>query len=167
VIQFHDAMIKLFLEVFKAYVERKNEKVLVPQRVVRGTSVSNSSIFENQLALLLHSQIHEDYKILVDYPIIFPGQNNRITPDIIILKDNTIHMILELKVDLGYEKKGWEEERDKRLGKLKKYQNQTSYKPFNEQTKEKVEKVFINVPDQIECQDQKKVPQKNQAKIPQ
>ncbi|NQX70377.1 hypothetical protein HQN90_29985 [Paenibacillus alba] len=44
---FESAMMDLFLEVFKAYVERKDEKILIPgQRVVRGTSVSNSAAQE-------------------------------------------------------------------------------------------------------------------------
>ncbi|PGT80570.1 hypothetical protein [Bacillus sp. AFS040349] len=152
-VTFEETMKNVFIEVFKAYVDRKYEKILVldnPQRVVRGTIVSNSSVYENQLALLLSTQLSEEYRILVDYPIIFPGQNNRITPDILIMKDNTIQMILELKIDLGYEKQGWENARENRLNKLKIHQHETAYKPYNEKTREKGEKVSINVPDHIE-----------------
>ncbi|MFF2532446.1 hypothetical protein ACFVS2_26625 [Brevibacillus sp. NPDC058079] len=150
---FHEAMLELFIQVFKAYVERKNEKVMVPenpQRLVRGTIVSNSSVFENQIGLLLHAQLHDDYRILVDYPIIFPGQNNRITPDILILRDNTVQMILELKIDLGYEKVGWNSLREARLNKLQLNKNETGYKPFNELTMQKEDKKLIVVPDRIE-----------------
>ncbi|WPS85668.1 hypothetical protein SMD22_01025 (plasmid) [Brevibacillus halotolerans] len=150
---FNEAMKKLFKVVFEAYVKRKEEKVLVrdnPQRVVRGTNVSNSSVFENELALLLHTQLHDDYQILIDYPIIFPGQHKRIVPDILILKHNTIQMILELKIDLGYEKKGWDKHRDERLQKLKEFQKQTGYKPFNEKNMQKEDKVLVVVPDQVE-----------------
>lgn len=146
-------MIRLFMEVFNAYVKRKDERILVPgnpQRVVRGTSVSNSSFFENQLALLLHTQLNEQYRILVDYPIIFPGRNNRITPDILIIQNNTVKMILELKIDLGYEKTGWDLLRNERLDKLKKYQTQTGYKPYNQITKGKEKKILLDIPDKIE-----------------
>lgn len=150
---FKDAMTHLFVEVFKAYVERKDEKILVPQnpnRVIRGTSVSNASVFENQMGLLLHKQLHEDYRILIDYPIIFPGQNQRITPDILILRDNTIKMMLELKIDLGYEKDGWEKQKKARVDRLKENKFQTGYKPLNVNTLLKEDKVLINVPDNIE-----------------
>jgi len=127
-------------------VDRKDERILLPDNpkgLVRGTSVSNSSVFENQLGILLHTQLHEDYQILIDYPIIFPGRNNRITPDILILKENTIHMILELKVDLGYEDKGWENKRVERLKKLEKYKHVTGYRPFNEKTLVKGRRISV------------------------
>jgi hypothetical protein len=146
-------MKRLFVEVFKAYVDRKDERILVPEdplRAVRGTSVSNSSLFENQMAILLHTHLDDEYRILVDYPIVFPGRNNRITPDILIIRNNTIKMILELKIDLGYEKTGWDNLQMERLHKLKKYQKETGYKPFNVITKEKGPKVFLHVPDKIE-----------------
>ncbi|MGX4585674.1 hypothetical protein [Paenibacillus chitinolyticus] len=148
---FEEAMKDLFMEVFSAYVQRKDEKVLIPsQRVIRGTNVSNSSVYENEMGMLLHSQLTEEYRILVDYPVLFPGKNNRITPDIVILKGNQLQMILELKIDLGYEKDGWEKVREERLKKLKVYKNSTGYKPLNEKTLKKEDKIFIDVPDKIE-----------------
>ncbi|HDX9671345.1 TPA: hypothetical protein ROY24_004471 [Bacillus cereus] len=106
--EFQVKLIRLLQNVYQKCVKRKEERYLVPSeltRAIRGTISPVSHYFEDEFGRFLHKVLDSKYRILVDYPLQFPGRNNKMQPDILILEGKTIKMILELKIDLGYEKK--------------------------------------------------------------
>ncbi|RXJ00617.1 hypothetical protein DS745_11160 [Anaerobacillus alkaliphilus] len=128
---FQEELIRTLHNVFYKYLERKEEKYLIRGervRLVRGTITSVAHFFEDEIGRILYKVLAPDYSILVDYPISFPGKNNRITPDILIIRDKTIIMILELKIDLGYEQINWREKRAEVLSKISSFKNEMYYK---------------------------------------
>lgn len=134
--QFEQYMLDLIYSVYKTYVDRKVEKEIIknePGRVVRGTIPSVSSTFENEVGVLLHNLLVPDYKILVDYPIRL-RDGRGMTPDIIVIRNGRIELLLELKIDLGYEKNDWRKKQVERINRL----NETSmitYQEFDSKTR--------------------------------
>lgn len=137
--KFQEELLMTLQNVYYKYVERKEEKYLLEEersRLIRGTITPVAHYFEDEIGRFLYRILDEKYSVMVDYPILFPGRNNRITPDILIVESNTIVMILELKVDLGYEKENWRVKKEKNIKKINTYKNNLSYKELNEGRKE-------------------------------
>jgi hypothetical protein len=118
--EFQYNLLVLIEAVYRTYVDRKRDKDIIkeaPGKVVRGTITAVASKFEDEFGIFLYKLLGEDYTILIDYPIGLGG-NGRMHPDVIVIKDGTIKLILELKNDLGYEKADWREKREERLKRL-------------------------------------------------
>ncbi|GKS13615.1 hypothetical protein YDYSY3_46150 [Paenibacillus chitinolyticus] len=142
-------LLDLVVAVYQTYVERKGDKEIVkedPGRVVRGTIPAVASKFEDEFGIFLYKLLGDEYTILIDYPIRIKG-DGRITPDVIVVKDGAIQLILELKNDLGYEKADWRGKRDKIIERLNKI-NTATYSEYNSSTRTKMDKILI-VPDNI------------------
>lgn len=150
--EFQVELLKLLQNVYQKYVKRKEERYLVPSeltRAIRGTISPVAYYFEDEFGRFLHNILDSKYRILIDYPLQFPGRNNKIKPDILILEGQTIKMILELKIDLGYEKKNWRDKKKEQLDKLERYKDDTTYKEVVNGVKEPLPrpiKVINNVP---------------------
>lgn len=150
--EFQVELIKLLQNVYQKYVKRKEERYLVPSepaRAIRGTINPVAHYFEDEFARFLHKALDSKYRILIDYPLQFPGRNNKMKPDILILENQTIKMILELKIDLGYEKENWRDKRKEQLDKLERYKDDTTYKEVVNGVKEPFSrpiKIIDNVP---------------------
>lgn len=148
-VNFQTYLLDLVVAVYRTYVERKGDKEIVkesPGRVVRGTIPAVASKFEDEFGIFLYKILGDDYTILIDYPIRIKG-DGRITPDVVVVKDGTIQLMLELKNDLGYEKADWRKERDKRIERLNKV-NIVTYSEYNSGTRTKVDKT-LNVPNNV------------------
>jgi len=109
-----DQEIKDLLEkTVELFQERKISK-RVSERIQRGRAVSIASEFEERFAILLERVLPANYLVLIDYPISYTvdDRKRRKTsyPDIAIVR-NTQELvgIIELKIDLGYLKRGWVE----------------------------------------------------------
>lgn len=147
--KFQAYLLDLVVSVYRTYVERKGDKEIVkeaPGRVVRGTIPAVASKFEDEFGIFLYKLLGDEYTILIDYPIRIKG-DGRITPDVVVVKDGTIRLILELKNDLGYEKSDWRGKRDKLIERLNKV-NTVTYSEYNSATRTKTDKT-LNVPNDI------------------
>ena len=148
-VKFQSHMLDLIVAVYGTYVERKGDKEIIktaPGRVVRGTIPAVASKFEDEFGILLSKLLGDEYTILIDYPISLEN-DGRMTPDVIVIKEETIQLCLELKNDLGYEKLDWLKNRDKRIERLKKVDN-VSYLKYNSETRTKIDKT-LKVPNDV------------------
>lgn len=129
---FNIQMLEFIKKIYYTYVERKESKDLVPQipgRVVRGTIKAVANSFEDGFAIFLSKFIGLRYSILVDYQFTMKPSGKKIKPDITIVKNGEIISILELKIDLGYEKHDWKEERNETIQLLRE-SNSVLYHPL-------------------------------------
>ncbi len=76
------------------------------KKIRRGRSPSISSIAEDLLASYLVYADKEVDLIYVDQPIHVPNVVKSFIPDIVIVRNNVISAFLDLKMDLGYKRKG-------------------------------------------------------------
>ncbi|GAB6259323.1 hypothetical protein [Peribacillus sp. N1] len=147
---FNEYMLELIYSVYRTYVDRKGEKEIIknkPGKVVRGTIPSVSSTFENGIGILLHNILVSDYQILVDYPIRL-RDGGSMTPDIIVIRNGRVELLLELKNDLGYEKNDWRKKQIERINRLNDTETIT-YQEFDSKTRlKKVKELTVprNVP---------------------
>jgi hypothetical protein len=123
-------LFKCFTEqVVKTFHEKRESKALDGEggRVIRGRSPSSSSDLEDLLALAISRILDFNYSFLVDKAISFKTPNmNRaktIYPDIMIIKDEVLMGIIELKIDLGFVKKNWSEKYKDSLAEIAKLDN--------------------------------------------
>jgi|GEM_PF-7082227 len=147
--KFQAYLLDLVVTVYKTYVERKGDKEIVreaPGKVVRGTIPAVASKFEDEFGIFLYKLLGNEYTILIDYPIRMKG-DGRITPDVVVVKDGTIQLLLELKNDLGYEKADWREKLIKRVERLKKV-NTVIYSEYNSDSRTKIDKT-LHVPNDV------------------
>ena len=76
------------------------------KKIRRGRSPSISSIAEDLLAsYLIYSDKEIDF-IYVDQPIHIPNVVKSFIPDIVVVRNDVITAFLDLKMDLGYKRKG-------------------------------------------------------------
>ncbi|KKC47742.1 hypothetical protein VE23_12505 [Paenibacillus sp. D9] len=149
--KFQAYLLDLVVAVYQTYIERKGDKEIIkeaPGRVVRGTIPAVASKFEDEFGIFLYKLLGDenDYSILIDYPIRLKG-DGRITPDVVVIKDGTIQLILELKNDLGYEKGDWREKLKNRIERLKKV-NIVTYSEYNSDSRTKTDKTLY-VPNDV------------------
>jgi hypothetical protein len=147
--KFQACLLDLIVAVYQTYVERKGDKEIVkeaPGKVVRGTIAAVANKFEDEFGVFLYKLLGNEYTILIDYPLRMKG-DGRITPDVVVVKDGTIQLLLELKNDLGYEKTDWREKQCKRVERLKNV-NTVTYSEYNSDSRIKIDKT-LNVPNDV------------------
>jgi hypothetical protein len=107
-------LFKYFTEqVVKTFHEKRESKALDGEegRVIRGRSPSSSSDLEDLLAITISKILDSSFRFLVDKAISFKtpemARAKTIYPDIMIIRDDVLVGIIELKIDLGYLKMDW------------------------------------------------------------
>lgn len=95
-------------QVKELYKQAREVKVKVNNSIIkRGRSHSISSHTEDLFAAFLAENLGK-YKYFIDQPITIQGKKNAIYPDIAIVDDNNrIVNLLDLKMDLGFNRKGF------------------------------------------------------------
>jgi len=123
------------LELIKEYQDQKLHKLKNKSNIFLGRNISLGSKFQNILAQNLFND--SSYKVLVDYPICYKGKYNsgkkgkkNLYPDILILdKENMLKALIELKIDLGFLSKDFENNIRKTINAYRK-NREMSYKKF-------------------------------------
>lgn len=88
IVELHDD----YNKIKKRYKNKSN-------RVLLGRSFSMGSQFQYNLASKLFSKY--GFLVLVDYPIKLPNRRQCLYPDILVIKNNRLIGIIEVKIDLG------------------------------------------------------------------
>lgn len=92
-------------EVIRLYKEARKARVN-NNRITRGRSHSISSHVEDIFAEFLAENL-EKYNYLVDQPISIEGKKNPIYPDIVLVDNDKITDLIDLKMDLGWNRNGF------------------------------------------------------------
>lgn len=99
----------------KQYGEKKRQKLENKTNVRFGRIISSGSEFQYDFAKTLF--LGTEYKVLVDYPLIYDGVyksgkrgKKMVYPDIAVMDEkNVLKAIIELKIDLGYLREDYKE----------------------------------------------------------
>lgn len=95
-------------KLIKEYIKQKSQKLRNKNNVFLGRNISMGSTFQYIFAKELF--LNSFYKVLVDYPLCYPGKyrsgkkgKKNLYSDIVVMnKKNVLKAIIELKVDLGF-----------------------------------------------------------------
>lgn len=108
--KFKDDVEILIKNMLKFFIDKKSNKN-ISARVVRGRASASADIFEEELAKLIEKRVSDPIKILVDYPISYKlpeaARAKTIYPDITLVRGDIILAIIEAKIDLGFLKDDW------------------------------------------------------------
>lgn len=135
-------------QVVKTFQKKRESKALDGERgrVIRGRSPSSSSDLEDLLALAISQILDSNYRFLVDKPISFKTPEmtraKTIYPDIMIIRDDVLVGIIELKIDLGYLNMDWIEKYEKTQNALAQL-SKISYKDPNAENID--ERIFLKI----------------------
>ncbi len=98
---------KFILKIVEAYQEARVPVVSLGQsRVRRGRSRSISGIAEDLLAEYLVSNDDSIDLVYVDQPIAVVGVKGNIYPDILLVRNGVIDTLIDLKLDIGWNRDG-------------------------------------------------------------
>jgi hypothetical protein len=92
-------------EIVEAYKQARKAKV-DNARITRGRSHSISSYVEDLFANFLAENLGK-YEFFIDQPVSVKGRRNAIYPDVAIVSDGKIVNLVDLKMDLGWNRKGF------------------------------------------------------------
>ncbi len=95
----------LILEIVSAY-QNARKAYYTNSKIRRGRSHPISSIAEDLFAHYLISNDSKIDTIYVDQPIYFKNIEKQVCPDITIVKNGTITSFVDLKMDLGWKRRG-------------------------------------------------------------
>ena len=119
--KFHNEMAGIIRNMANVYLQKQFANNLYG-RAKRGRLVSAASDFQDALALFLVKLLPVDYQIFVDYPISYSVSSNTkartFYPDILLVKEDTIEGIFELKIDLGYAPPDWLAKKKKEFDRI-------------------------------------------------
>lgn len=95
----------------------------IGNRSLRGRTISISDKFEEEFALFLEEILPTKYSFLIDFPLSYHvnGRTRKKTtyPDIAIVENASVLAgVLELKIDLGFLRKGWAKDWNRNLAEL-------------------------------------------------
>ncbi len=91
-------------QVIRLYRSARKPK-FINKKISRGRSHSISSIVEDLFAHYLSRYIKCDH-IYIDQPVSISGFDNRIYPDLVIIRNNRIAAFIDLKMDVGWNRGG-------------------------------------------------------------
>lgn len=91
-------------QIIKLYHSARKPK-FINKKISRGRSHSISSSAEDLFAYYLSGHIKCDH-IYIDQPINVPSFNNPICPDLVVVRNNRIIAFIDLKMDIGWNRKG-------------------------------------------------------------
>ena len=91
-------------QVIRLYRSARRPK-FINKKVSRGRSHSISSAVEDLFACYLASNIKCDH-IYTDQPISVPGVDRQVYPDLVIVRNNRIVALIDLKMDMGWNRGG-------------------------------------------------------------
>lgn len=98
--EFTDALVKAYQEARKPLRQHK--------KIQRGESRSVASEIEDLLAFYLADNLPNIQSIRINQPLLImvKGERKTIKPDLVIIHDNEICALVDLKMDLGYKRNG-------------------------------------------------------------
>jgi len=98
---------EFFEEIRRMYLKARNLKYK-NNSIKRGRSHFISSATEDLVAFYLSENLNNEYYFYVDQPIKIQGRRNARYIDIIITKENIIKNIIDIKMDLGWHRGGFD-----------------------------------------------------------
>jgi len=113
---------EFMFKVIELYVKARSPAFYHP-KIKRGRSHAISGLVEDLLAAFLAFNLTGDYDLYVDQPIILGNSEiSSVYPDITLVKGDSIVNLIDVKMDLGWIRRGFIEfceERDRLIDKIK------------------------------------------------